>query len=187
MRLDAQLAFVPVGAPLSLVAAAGVAVPSNIIDLMGSGVGTPIPNTFGAGDPSALWGADLGVGDHRLLIAMATGAAFTANAGTPTLNVQFQGAPDLGTPTYQPGAWQTFMETGPITVAQLGAGVVIGQFDWAAAFPVTEAGARPRFVRINFSVLAATSFATGTIAYAVPTTARDDWRAKFQNRNYTVA
>lgn len=186
MLLDASIAFVPVGAPLVLVGGAGVAFASNVVDLMGSGAGTAPPNIFGQGNPSQLFGEDLGVGSNRLLIAMATGAAFTTG-NAATLNIQFQGAPDTGTPTYQPGTWTTYMETGPIAVANLGAGVVIGQFDWAKAFPVTEAGSRPRYIRINFAPAAATNFTAGSIAYAIPTPIRDDWTMKFQNKNYAVS
>ena len=186
MRLDASISLVPVGAPLSVVGGAGVAFQSNVLDLMGVGAGIAPPNIFGAGYPSAVWGTDLGIGSIKALLDVAVGTAFTTS-NSSTLNVQFQGAPDAGTPTYQPGTWQTFVETGPLTAAQLTAGAIIARFDWPPAFPITESGARPRFVRLNFSVLAATDFTAGTIAFAVVTMARDDLANKFQNKNYGVS
>lgn len=185
MRLDSSLAFVPVGSPLSLVGGAGVSFVSQVIDLMGVGVGIAPPNIFGSGYPSTLWGTDFGIGGKKVQLEVAVGTAFTT-ATACTLNVQLQGAPDTAT-TYQPGTWQTFVETGPITAAQLTANATIARFDWPPAFPVTEAGSRPRYVRLNFGILAAADFTAGTIAFAIPTMVRDDWAIKFQNKNYGVS
>lgn len=179
MRLDASIAFVPVGGALSLVAGAGVAVQSNVIDLMGVGVGVAPPNIIGN---ATVWGTDFGIGMDKIQLLVSVGTAFTTGTAA-TLNVQLQGAPDAGTPTYQPGTWQTFVETGTLTAAQLAANTIIARFDWPPAVPVS---ARPRFMRLNFVVPSATDFTAGTIQFALPTPARDDYAIKYQNSNYAV-
>jgi hypothetical protein len=181
MRLDAQLAFVPLGAPLSIVAGAGVAVPStNTIDILGAGVGVAPPSIFGT---ATLFGADWGIGTFRPEIEMTVGTAFTT-ANSATLNVQLQAAPDAGTPTYQPGTWQTIGETGTITAAQLTANAQIARLPFLPIFPITT---RPRFYRLNFVPAAGTNFTAGTIAFALVTVIRDDLSQKFQPKNYVVA
>lgn len=185
MLVDSSLAFVPIGAPLSMVGGAGVSFVSNVIDLMGVGVGIAPPNIFGSGNPGTLWGTDFGIGKFKMELAVAVGTAFVT-ATSATLNVQFQGAPDTAT-TYQPGTWQTFVETGTLTAAQLTANAIIARFDWPPAFPVTESGERPRYVRLNFSIPSAEDFTAGTIAYALTVPARDDWAIKFQNKNFGVS
>ena len=180
MLLDGSLNFVQPGAPLSLVAAAGVAVPSpNIIDLVGSGAGTPPGNYIGT---RSVFGADTGLGDNRLLLACIVGTSFTTG-NSATLNVQFQGAVDQGSGgAYQPGSWITLVETGAIAVANLVSGKYIARFDWPPAFP---AATLPRFLRLNFAVASATNFTAGTIAFAGPTFIRDD--IVFGAKNFTVA
>lgn len=182
MLLDAKLAFVPVGAPLSLIAAAGVDVPStNVIDLIGPGVGQAMANFFGN---SALPGqADgMGVGMMRPELVVAIGTALTAGTGTPTLNVQLQGAPDNG--ANLPGTYQTFGASDEITVAQGTANRIIARLPWLPPWPFNN---RPRFLRLNFAIPAGTTFATGTIAYAVVSTVRDDPYHLQAAKNYTVA
>src|ERR1700674_5653917 len=105
MITDAQLAFLGLGVNQSMVGAAGVSIQIGIVqDLLGSGVGTnPTPSSiignvtlFGAPDA-------MGVGKERPELNISVGTAFvTANAAT--LEVCLQGAPDLGAPTFQPGA-----------------------------------------------------------------------------------
>jgi hypothetical protein len=186
MRLDASIAFVPVGSPLPILGTASQ-LPSNVIDGLGVGPGIAPPNIFGAGNPSAVFGADLGIGLFRMLIQVATGTAF-ATSNSATMNIAFQGAPDSGAAGgYQPGTWQTFSESGYLTAAQMGAGKIIYRGDWSAAFPDTEAGARPRFYRLLFQTLAATAFTAGTIANAIVTPTRDDTNNLFVNKNYAVA
>ena len=179
MRSDASLAFVPIGAPMSLVGGAGVSLPSPItLDELGQGVGTAPANIIGN---ASTFGADLGIGGRRAQIDVAIGVA-AASAGACTLNLAFQGAADTGAAGgYQPGPWQTFVETGPLTVAQLTVGQVIARFDWAAAFP---ANFRPRFVRLLAQIPAGLSFTAGTIAYAIVTTVRDDQANKLAANNY---
>jgi len=181
MILDAQLAFIPIGSALSCVGAAGVNFQSNTLDLLGAGVGVAPPAIIGN---VSLFGYDPGIGGKRPQLVVNVGTAFTAGAGTPTLNVQVQYAPDTGAAgNYQPGTWQTVEETGTLTVAQLTAGQTIARFEVPPAFP---ANLRPRFARLNFAVPAATSFATGTIANALVRMVRDDFANKYGAKNFTV-
>jgi hypothetical protein len=181
MRADSSLAFVPLGAPLSLVAGAGVSVASAIIDLLGQGVGTPPANIIGN---VTLFGEDVGVGDGLIVpkLAVATGVALATSSGA-TLNVQLQAAPDTAG-TNQPGAWQTLAETGALTAAQCPANTVIARLDWPPVFPATL---RPRYLRLNFNIPAAEDFTAGTIAYAIITTVRDDQANRQAAKNYAVA
>jgi hypothetical protein len=182
MRSDASLAFVPIGAPMSLVGGAGLALPSPItIDLLGQGVGTAPQNIIGN---VSTFGTDLGIGRYRAQLDVAIGTA-AASGGACTLNLAMQGAPDQGAGgAYQPGAWQTLVETGPLTLAQLTTGQIIARFDWAAAFP---ANLRPRYVRLLAQIAAGLSFTAGTIAYAIVTTVRDDQQNRQAANNYVVA
>jgi hypothetical protein len=180
MITDAKETFVPPGNPLSLVAAAGVDVPSPIIvDLLGGGVGTTVTNHVGN---AALPGqADAhGVGGLRPELVVAIGTAL-ATGTSATLNVQLQGAPDNGAGS--PGTWQTLGESGPITAAQGTAGQVIARLPYLPPFPKNL---RPRFLRLNFEIPAATLFTTGTIAYALVTTARDDLYQLQAAKAYTI-
>lgn len=182
MRLDAQLAFVPLGSPLSLVGGAGIAIPSTqTIDMLGLGVGVAPQSIIGN---ATNFGTDMGIGAFRPELEIATGLAFTTG-NAATLNVAFQAAPDTGAAgNYLPGTWQTLEETGPLTAAQLLANTVIARFPWVPAFP---AGLRPRFLRLLFSPAAATNFTAGTIAFAIPTFVRDDQANRFAPKNFTVA
>lgn len=182
MRTDAQLAFIPIGSPLSLVAGAGVGVPSGVIDLLGQGAGTAPQNVIGNvilfGAPDAM-----GVGHLRPELNVTIGTAFTTG-NSATLNVALQAAADLGTPTYQPSTWNTLIETGPIAVANLTANTVIARFPWVPPFP---ANLRPRYLRLNFAVAAATNFTAGTIGSALVTIVRDDEFQKYGAKNFSVA
>lgn len=177
---DNLLDFVPIGTNLSLVAAAGVSVPSsNVIDILGSGVGTAPMNIIGN---VTVFGEDSGIGGNVPNINIVIGTAVTTGDAC-TLNVAFQGAPDLGAGGgYQPGTWQTFNETGPMTAAQLTAGTVI-RLDWFPAFPPNEA---PRYLRLLFQGPATLDFTAGTIASAIVTMVRDDWAAKYAAKNFSV-
>lgn len=180
MIRDSLLDFVPIGGNLSLVAAAGVNIQSqNTIDILGSGVGTAPMNIIGT---TTVFGEDSGVGGIVPNINIVIGTAVTTADGC-TLNVAFQGAPDLGVGGgYQPGTWQTFNETGPMTAAQLTAGTVI-RLDWFPAFPPNE---QPRYLRLLFQVPAGEDFTAGTIASAIVTMVRDDQSNRYAARNYTV-
>lgn len=178
MRVDASLAFIPIGGNLSMVGGTGATFQSNTIDLLGSGVGTAPQNIIGT---ASVFGTDFGIGAIKIQLQVAVGTAFTTG-GTCTLNVQMQGAPDNG--AYQPGTWQTFVETGTMTAAQLAANTVIARFDWPPAFPANE---KPRFMRLNFVTPSGQQFSAGTIAYAVPVDVRDDYGAKYAYKNFTVS
>lgn len=180
MRHDALLDFVAPGSPVSLVAAAGVdIVAPRIIDMLGDGVGTTVRNITGnatlPGTPDAM-----GVGGPRPELNITIGTALVADAGAPTLNVQLQAAPDDG--TGNPGTWQTLGESGEITVAQGTANTVIARLPWLPPFPVNL---RPRFLRLNFAIPAATNFSAGTISQAIVTLVRDDVFQMQVPANYT--
>src|SRR4051812_9184543 len=145
MRVDALLSFVPIGAPLSLVGGAGVAIPSNVIDLLGAGVGVAPPSIIGN---ASLFGTDMGIGQFRPEINAIIGTAL-ATANAATLNTALQAAADTGSAGgYLPGAYQTLVETGPLTAAQLAANTVFARFPFLPVFPATL---RPRFLRLLFS------------------------------------
>jgi hypothetical protein len=181
MRIESLLSFVPIGAPLSLVGGAGVAIPSNVIDLLGAGVGVAPPSIIGN---AALFGTDLGIGQFRPEINAIIGTALvTANAAT--LNAALQAAPDTGAAGgYVPGAYQTLVETGPLTAAQLAANTVFARFPFLPVFPATL---RPRFLRLLFSPAAATNFTAGTVAAALVTVVRDDQANKQAAKNFSVS
>lgn len=181
MLLDASLAFVPVVAPLSLVLGAGVSQASGVLDILGAGVGIAPPGYIGT---RTLFGMDLGIDKEKVQIICAVGTAF-ATSNSATLNVQFQAAPDTGAAgNYQPGTWNTLVETGTIAAANLTAGAIIARFDFPPAFP---AKTLPRFLRFNFSIPSGTNFTAGSIAFAYPTYARDDWSAGYAAKNFSVA
>jgi hypothetical protein len=177
---DALLYLVPPRTPLSLVGALNASFQSQVIDELGTGVGTPPQAIIGT---RTLFGADLGIDFYKPQLNVIVGVG-AVSAGGGTLNVQFQGAVDTGVGGgYLPGAWITFMETGAIAVANLTAGAKIAMFDWPPAFPV---GTLPRYIRLNF-VTATAVFTALTISSATVTMIRDDYNAKFAARNYTVA
>ena len=182
MITDSQLAFIPIGAPLSCVAAAGVSIASQVLDSLGQGVGTAPINIIGA---VSTWGTDFGVGGRRRPeLEVAIGTTFvTANAAT--LNAALQAAPDPGAAgNYTPVSWTTIWETGAMTAANLISGRTILRGPILPAFPENL---RPRFLRILFQVPAATNFTAGSIAFALMTWVRDDLAFKFAARNYAVA
>jgi len=180
MITDALLSFVPPGSPLSLVG--NVAVRSGVIDLLGLGVGVA-PSERIIGTPTT-FGEDSGLGGVKPQVQVNPGIA---TAGT-TLNIAFQGAPDQGAGGgYQPGTWQTFEETGPITVAQflaaINQGYPIYRGDWPPAFP---ANYQPRYLSLLFSPASGGTFSTGTIAAAIVTMVRDDWSERYAAKNFSV-
>lgn len=180
MILDALLNFVPIGGNLSLVGGAGVSIPSsNVIDLLGQGQGTAPQNIIGN---RTLFGEDSGLGAVKPQVAVFIGTGLVAVGGS-TLNIAMQAAPDSGTPTYLPGTWQTLIETGPLTAAQLAAQAMV-RFDWPAAFP---ANLNPRYLRLLFQMSAGGSFSVGVVSAAVVTMVRDDQANKFMANNYALA
>lgn len=188
MRSDALLSFVPISGNLSLVAAAGVDVrATNVIDLLGLGVGVVAPDTLNGnpiiGNTTTFGQADaMGVGPARPELNVTIGTALVADTGTPTLNVQLQAAADDG--TGNPGTYQTIGESGTLTVAQCTANTVIARLPWLPPFPENL---RPRFLSLNFEIPAGTNFSAGTIASALVTTVRDDWFQRQAAKNYSVS
>ena len=184
MMTDALLSFVGLNGNFSLVGGAGVSFASpNTIDLLGNGVGVAPTSIYGNtsvfGQPDAM-----GVGGERPELNITVGTAF-ATITAATLNVQLQGAIDTGLAgNYQPGTWNTFVESGAIAAANLTAGTVIFRCPWLPPFP---ANLRPRFLRLNFSIPAATDFTAGTIASALVTYVRDDQFNKYAAKNFTVS
>ena len=182
MFVDALLAFVPPGAPLSLVGAAGVSFPTNPYDILGSGAGVATPNIIGN---ATLFGSDMGIGILQPELVVTLGTA-CATANSATLNVQIQGAPDTGAAGgYVPGAWTTLAETGVLAVAVLTANTRIARFKFPP--PAVPQGLRIRFYRLNFAIPAGANFTAGTVANAFVTTVRDDPAELIQQpRNFTV-
>lgn len=189
MRVDSTLQFVPYGSPLSMVGADGVAIPStNVIDLLGSGVGTAPANIIGN---ASVFGQDMGVGDGLLIpkLAISPGTVTFATGNSATLNIALQLAADQGSAgSYQPSTWNTAVETGAMTLAQLNTaitnGFMLARFDWPPSFPVNLS---PRYARLLFSPAASTHFTAGTIGFAVVTSVRDDQANKYAARNYAVS
>ncbi len=189
MISDQLVAFVPIGAPLSLVGGAGVSIRSNIYDLMGQGVGVPPPNIWG--NTTVFGQADgMGVGNQRPELNVTIGTALAGAAGL-TLNARFQGAIDTGLAgNYQPGPWVDFASQDGITLANGAANTVIMRLPWLPPFP---ANFRPRFLSLLFSPVSSGgaepsgNFTAGTIASAIVVMSRDDYAVKFAAKNFTVA
>ena len=182
MLLDAQLNFVAPGSPLSLVAGAGVAIPSpGIIDLLGLGVGVaPTERIIGL-PQSGVFGADAGIGRPKPQVQVNIGTALVAVASS-TMNVAFQGAPDTGVGGgYQPGAWTSIVNQDGLTIAELAALSVVFRMDWPAALP---ANLNARFFRLLFTPTAA--YTAGSIGSATVTMGRDDQANKYATKNFTV-
>jgi hypothetical protein len=181
MRIDSSLAFVPFGTPLSCVAGAGVAIPSQIIDLLGSGVGTAPANIIGT---ATVFGQDPGVGGGMPVptFNIVVGTTFLTGSAA-TLTVQYQASIDAGTPGFTPSSWKTILQSPAYTAAQLLADTVIFRADLPPTFPDNL---NPRFLRLNFAVLAATTFTAGTIKFAYPVVVRDDLANKNAVSNFVV-
>lgn len=186
MLIDALLSFVPIGGNLSLVAGAGVPILSNVIDLLGVGVGQAPPGIIGN---AATFGEDPGVGGLRPELMIGIGTAVVATGGS-LLKIALQGAPDPGAASnYTPaaGAWQDIVSQDNIAAANLAAGAVPFRCPWIPSMPPNL---RPRFLRLWFGGSISGNFATGafsagTIAFALVTTGRDDYAIKFASKNYT--
>ena len=188
-RSDAQIAFVPLGAPLSMVSGAGTVITSTVLDILGEGVGVnPLTGNDIIGNVTT-FGADMGVGSgNRPELLISVGTTFTGPVGQQ-LKIALQAAPDAGAPTYLPGTWTDIVSQDGITLANLVAGAIPFRTPF---LPVMPANLRPRYLRLAFSPMTATTlpsgnFTAGTIAFALVTWARDDQANKFAARNYTVA
>lgn len=187
MRSDALVAFIPIGAPLSLVGGVGITFRSNIIDLLGAGVGVPPPSIIGN---ATLFGTDLGVGGKRPELNISVGTAFVVNTAGTLLKIALQAAVDQGVGgNYQPGTWTDVVSQDNIAVANLTAGAIPFRSPWIPDMPP---GLRPRYMSLLFSPMSVTalpagSFLAGTIASALVTTVRDDQANKYAAKGYTVS
>ena len=186
MITDALVSFIPIGGNLSMVGAAGIAIPStNTLDLLGAGVGVAPPNIIGN---ASTFGTDEGVGGKRPELNINVGTAFTGAAGT-TLKVALQGAADQGAAGgYQPSTWTDIVSQDNIALANLISGAVIFRSPF---LPTMPANLRPRYLRLLFTPFlngapAGASFTAGSISSALVTMVRDDQANKFAARNYTV-
>lgn len=161
MLIDALVSFVPPGGTLSLVGGAGALIPApNVIDLLGLGVGVAPTNIIGR--PSTVtFGSDPGIGWPRAQCSIYMATALTT-ASAATVNVMYQGAEDTGSGGgYLPGPWQTIVESGYLAATR---GDAIGELLWQFDFePVVPLNFRPRFLRLAFQVLAATTFTAGSV------------------------
>jgi hypothetical protein len=187
MITDALVSFIPIGTNLSMVAGAGIAIPSsNVVDLLGNGVGVAPSNIIGL---ATTFGTDEGVGGKRPELNIPVGTTFTGAAGT-TLKVALQGAADQGTAgNYQPSTWTDIVSQDNIALANLVAGAVIFRSPF---LPTMPANLRPRFLRLLFTPFlngapAGASFTAGSISSAVVTMVRDDQANKFAAKNFSVA
>lgn len=115
---------------------------------------------------------DIGEGGPPLALLVQTGAAF-ASSGSPTLTVQFQGAPDNGSGS--PGTYTTYAESGALALASLPADARI----WNAnvpgvlvrTLPPNGGTPLPRFLQLNYVVSGGT-FTAGSIT-AILASAQD--------------
>ena len=194
MITDALVSFVPIGGNLSLVAGAGIVIPSpNTLDLLGSGVGTAPPNIIGT---RTTFGTDMGVGGHlRPELNITVGVGLTGAVGQQ-LKVALQGAADQGAGgNYQPGTWVDIVSQDGIGLANLAnatgaiAGSVIARFPFLPTMPPQLF---PRYLRLLFSPMTAAalpsgSFTAGTISSALVTWVRDDQANRGAGKNYAVA
>lgn len=178
---DALVNFVPIGSPLSLIAAASATIASNVYDQLGQGAGVAPGNIFGVS--RSTFGSDLGLGDNRPEINIIVGTSFVFSSGS-TLKIALQGAADAGTPTYQPATWTDIASQDAITAANLVAGAIPMRFPFLPTFP---ANLLPRFYRLLFTIGSAGACTAGTILSATVTRNRDDWAMKYAQRNFSVA
>jgi len=194
MISDALVSFIPIGAPLSLVGGAGVTFRSGVIDLLGEGIGVGQStgnDIIGVG--RATFGTDMGVGGRlRPEINVVVGVGLTGSVGQQ-LKVALQGAPDTGTPLFQPGTWTDIDSQDGINLANIAGGATAGSVIFRTPFiPTMPASLMPRFLSLLFSPMTVTalpsgSFTAGTILSATVTWIRDDQANKFANKNFSVA
>lgn len=174
MIVDQLVSFLPPGSNLAITNASRR---SNILDLLGIGVGvTPAQGNLIIGNRT-LFGEDAGLGGVKPQVQCVVGTAFS---GGTSLQVLFQGAEDDG--TGNPDTWTTLIETPAIVTASLVANFVFGRFDFPPAAPVDF---QPRFLSLYFVPVG--TFAAGTVANAVVTMGRPDQANKYAPGNFVVA
>ena len=187
MITDALVSFVSVGSPLSLVGANGQTFASNVLDLLGEGVGTAPQNIIGT---RTVFGTDQGVGGLRPELNITIGTALVAGVAGTLLKAALQGAADQGAAGgYQPSTWTDIDSQDNISPANATAGAVIFRTPFIPTFPP---GLMPRYLRLLFSPMTATAlpsgdFSAGTILSALVTMVRDDQSNKFAAKNFAVA
>lgn len=139
MILDSQLCFSNAQALNSTTAAS-----TNIIDLLN-------PRDMGVGDNPAL----------KLAIYVTT--AFVLASSTPSLTIQFQGAPDS---SGSPGSYVTYAESRAYAASDMTIGAKLFPIDLPHRDPTLTA-TFPRFYRLNY-VIATSTFSAGALsAYIV--------------------
>jgi len=140
MILDSQLCFSSAQTVNSTTVAS-----TNIIDLLN-------PRDMGIGDDPAL----------KLAIYVTT--AFVLASSTPSLTVQFQGAPDNGSGS--PGTYVTYAESRAYAAADMPLGAKLLPID----VPHRDPGlvvTFPRFYRLNYLIATSTFSAGALSAYIV--------------------
>ena len=153
MILDGFLSFSTPATPDALAQVAGTYYSNNVLDLGLTGIPT---SASGGG------ARDFGIGDSpSLKLSVVVSTAFTS-AGSPTLTVNLQGAPDNGSGGI--GSYTTYATSGAITLANLGLGARLFDIDW----PRPPAGLAPgRFYRLSYVIATATTTAGAVIASVV--------------------
>ncbi len=177
MISDRLVSFLPYGSNLAITSAV---VYSNVIDLLGLGVGvTPDAGNriIGMTTTAAQWGADQGVGIIVPELICAVGTVF---AGAGTLTIAFEGAADNGSGS--PDTYQVFDRSPAMTIAQLTAESFCYRRKWPIEYPD---GFNPRFTRLSFTP--SSTFTTGTIAWAEVTMGPPANFSKYQGKNFVVA
>lgn len=175
MITDQLVSFLP---PSSNLAVTSATVYSNVIDLLGAGVGvTPAAANQIIGN-ATLFGQD--PGGAGIVVPELICAVGTVFAGSGTLTMQFQGAIDDG--TGNPSTYQVFNQTPAMTIAQLTAASFFGRTKWPFEYPD---GFNPRFLRLAF--VPSGTFTTGTVAYAVVTMGPTVQFNKYATKNFVVA
>jgi hypothetical protein len=187
MITDALVAFLPIGSNLSLVGGVGIEFTSNVVDLLGAGVGVAPPNIIGT---RTTFGTDMGVGSKRPELNVSIGTALVANTASTILRIALQAAADQGAAgNYQPSTWTDIVSEDGIALSNLTAGAVPFRVPYLPTFPPSL---MPRYLRLKFSpqiggTYPSGSFSAGTIASALVTMVRDDMAQKYAAKNFAVA
>ena len=181
MITDALVAFIPAGSPLSLIGAGSATFRSNVIDLLGQGVGTAPLNIIGV--TATTFGTDMGVGGKRPEINVTIGTQPVVVAAS-TLKIALQAAEDQGAGGgYQPSTWVDVVSQDGLTAANLTIGAVPFRVPYLPTFPP---GLLPRYLSLQFTLSSLGAFTAGAIASALVTMVRDDQANKFAAKNFRV-